>query len=61
LDARSDPVWSEKESEAVAIVQNGTMGDLSVTRSKDLGLWLMTYDSRDPAPRGILFAYSRTP
>jgi hypothetical protein len=61
LDARSDPVWSEKESEAVAIVQNGTMGDLSVTWSKDLGLWLMTYDSRDPAPRGILFAYSRTP
>jgi hypothetical protein len=61
LDAGSAPAWSEKESDARAIVQNGTMGDLSVTWCKDLGLWLMTYDSRDPAPRGILFSYSRTP
>jgi hypothetical protein len=61
LDAHGDPIWSEKESDATAIVQNGTMGDLSVTWCKNLGLWLMTYDSRDPAPRGILFAYSRTP
>jgi len=55
------PIWSEKESDAKAVVQNGTMGDLSVTWCKDLGLWLMTYDSRDPSPRGILFSYSRTP
>jgi hypothetical protein len=61
LDAGSAPLWSEKESDAKALVQNGTMGDLSVTWCKDLGLWLMTYDSRDPAPRGILFSYSRTP
>ena len=61
LDVGSAPVWSEKESDARAIVQNGTMGDLSVTWCKDLGLWLMTYDSREPAPRGILFSYSRTP
>jgi hypothetical protein len=61
LDAGSAPIWSEKESDARAIVQNGTMGDLSVTWCKDLGLWLMTYDSREPAPRGILFSYSRTP
>jgi len=61
LDAGSVPNWSENESDARAIVQNGTMGDLSVTWCKDLGLWLMTYDSRDPAPRGILFSYSRTP
>jgi hypothetical protein len=61
LDAGSAPIWSEKESDAKPIVQNGTMGDLSVTWCKDLGLWLMTYDSRDPAPRGILFSYSRTP
>jgi Domain of unknown function (DUF4185) len=60
-DARGAPAWSAKESDAAAIVQNGTMGDLSVTWCKDLSLWLMTYDSRDPAPRGILFAYSRTP
>lgn len=61
LDAASSPIWNEKESDAKAIVQNGTMGDLSVTWCKDLGLWLMTYDSREPAPRGILFSYSRTP
>ncbi|MGO9338591.1 MAG: DUF4185 domain-containing protein [Terracidiphilus sp.] len=61
LDARGAPNWSEKESDARVIVQNGTMGDHSVTWCKDLGLWLMTYDSRDPAPRGILFSYSRTP
>ena len=61
LDAGGAPAWSERESDARAIVQNGTMGDLSVTWCKDLGLWLMTYDSREPAPRGILFSYSHTP
>jgi hypothetical protein len=61
FNAQNAPIWSEKESDAQAIVRNGTMGDLSVTWCKDLGLWLMTYDSRDPAPRGILFSYSRTP
>ncbi len=61
LDASGAPIWSQKESDAKAIVENGTMGDLSVTWCKDLGLWLMTYDSRDPSPRGILFSYSRTP
>ena len=61
FNAGGAPIWSEKESDARAIIQNGTMGDLSVTWCKDLGLWLMTYDSRDPAPRGILFSYSRTP
>jgi hypothetical protein len=31
LDRVSAPIWSEKESDARAVVQNGTMGDLSVT------------------------------
>jgi hypothetical protein len=61
LDAAGAPTWSETESAATLIVRNGTMGDLSVTWCKDLNLWLMTYDSREPAPRGILFSYSRTP
>jgi lysophospholipase L1-like esterase len=61
LDAAGAPAWSEKESDSKPIVQNGTMGDLSVTWCKDLGLWLMTYDSRAPAPAGIEFSYSRTP
>ena len=61
LDAAGKPTWSAKESDATPVVRNGTMGDLSVTWCRDLGLWLMTYDSRPPAPRGILFSYSRTP
>ncbi len=61
LDAAGQPTWSEKEADAVPVVKNGTMGDLSVTWSKYLGLWLMTYDSRAPAAIGILFSYSRTP
>ena len=61
LDAAGSPTWSDKEFDAKPIVNNGTMGDLSVTWCKDLGLWLMTYDSRPPASRGILFSYSRAP
>jgi hypothetical protein len=60
LDAAGAPTWSGNESEAKPIVQNGTLGDLSVTWCKDLGLWLMTYDRRAPT-RGIAFSYSRTP
>ena len=60
-DAAGTPQWSEQEPDAKAIVQNGTIGDLSVTWCKDLGLWLMTYDSRPPAAAGIEFSYSRTP
>jgi hypothetical protein len=59
-DASGAPSWSANEAEAKAIVQNGTLGDLSVTWCKDLGLWLMTYDRRAPT-RGIAFSYSRTP
>jgi hypothetical protein len=59
ISAAGTPTWSESEPDAQPIVKNGTLGDLSVTWSKDLGLWMMTYDSRQP--RGILFSYSRTP
>jgi len=59
LDATETPTWSAREADAKAIVENGTLGDLSVTWCKDLGLWIMTYDSRQP--RGVLFAVSRTP
>ncbi len=61
MSAAGAPMWSDKESDAAPIVKNGTMGDLSITWSKDLNLWLMTYDSRAPAPQGIEFTYSRTP
>lgn len=61
LSKAGAPTWSENESDAKPVVENGTMGDLSVTWCKDLGLWLMTYDRRAPAPPGIAFSYSRTP
>jgi hypothetical protein len=61
LDATNAPTWSARESDAKAIVKNGTLGDLSVTWSKDLNLWLMTYGRASPAPQGIAFSYSSTP
>lgn len=61
LNPAGAPTWSANEPDARPVVTNGTMGDLSVTWSQDLGLWLMTYDSREPAPAGIEFSYSRTP
>ncbi len=60
LNAAGAPIWSEKESDARPIVQNGSLGDLSVSWCKDLGLWLMTYDRRSPS-FGIAFSYSRNP
>jgi hypothetical protein len=60
LSAAGAPTWSDIESDAVPIVKNGTIGDLSVTWCKDLSLWLMTYDSREPV-NGIAFSYSRNP
>jgi hypothetical protein len=60
LDLSAAPIWSDKESDAKPIVVNGTLGDMSVTWSKDLSLWLMTYDRRSPTI-GIAFSFSRTP
>jgi hypothetical protein len=60
LDAANAPTWSDNESDATPILKDGTLGDLSVTWCKDLGLWLMTYDRRTQL-NGIAFSYSRTP
>jgi Domain of unknown function (DUF4185)/TIR domain len=60
LHASNAPTWSDNESDASAIVKDGTLGDLSVTWCKELGLWLMAYDRRTQ-PNGIAFSYSRTP
>jgi hypothetical protein len=60
LDGSNAPTWSDNESDATPIVKDGTLGDLSVTWCKELGLWLMTYDRRTQ-PNGIAFSYSRTP
>jgi hypothetical protein len=61
LNAGRTPTWSQNESDAKPIIRNGKMGDISVTLCRDLALWLMIWNSRPPAPRGILFSYSRTP
>jgi hypothetical protein len=61
LDAGGRPTWSPSESAAKPLFNNGTMGDISVTWCKDFSLWLMTFDSRPPAKRGVLFTYSPTP
>lgn len=59
LDTKGAPRWSHKEAEARPVVEHPTIGDVSVTWSRQLKLWLMTYDSRDP--RGLIFRYSATP
>ncbi len=55
------PEWSAQAADARPILRNGTMGDISVTWLPDLSLWLMTFDSREPAPRGVLFSYAKAP
>lgn len=60
MDAANRPTWSDSESDAVPIVKDGTLADVSVTWCKDLNLWLMTYDRRTQL-NGIAFSYSRIP
>jgi hypothetical protein len=60
LDSANAPTWSDNESDATSVVKDGTLGNVSVTWCKDLGLWLMTYEHRTQ-PVGIAFSYSRTP
>ena len=55
----AQPTWSEREADAKPIVTNGTLGDLSVKWVPSVGLWLMTYDSREP--RGVFFRYAARP
>jgi uncharacterized protein (TIGR03437 family) len=73
------PTWTSSESGAVPVVQdnplngpawpndNPTVGNMSVVYSKDLNLWLMTYDGgRQPTTqsdriRGIYFTYAAQP
>ncbi len=51
--------WSGSETDANAVVTDGTIGNVSVTYAPEVGLWLMTYDSR--AEAGIVFRYARQP
>ena len=60
------PTWSNSESAAVPVVVDTndmpTIGNVSVTFAKDLGLWLMTYDGgQSQATAGVYFAYAPEP
>lgn len=58
------PTWSTSESAAVPVVatEPPAIGNASVIFSKELDLWLMTYDSSaSPAALGVYFAYASEP
>ncbi len=55
------PTWTNQEQAAVPVVLDGTVGNVSVTYASSLGLWLMTYDSRAPLTKGIVFRYASAP
>ncbi|MDT0349058.1 DUF4185 domain-containing protein [Pseudonocardia charpentierae] len=59
-EARSRrPVWSESESDAVALFAHPQIGELSVTWNAPLGVWLMLYNAG--SPRGINARVARHP
>jgi len=45
------PVWSEEESDAVALFSHPQIGELSATWNAPLGMWLLLYNAG--GPRGI--------
>ncbi|HEV3220789.1 MAG TPA: DUF4185 domain-containing protein [Candidatus Acidoferrales bacterium] len=69
LDKFGFPTWgTNDDSSNVPIVTdvdpaNPTIGNLSVVYSRDLGLWLMTFNGGhgDSTTAGVYFSYSRTP
>ncbi len=68
------PLWTESEAAAVPVVvdtsvsnapwpaNTATIGNVSVTYSAELGVWLMTYDGGNtPATGGVYFSYAPQP
>jgi hypothetical protein len=53
------PVWTAKESDASPIIDQPTLGDISMTFVPQFGLWLALYDSR--SPQGIIMRYATEP
>jgi hypothetical protein len=61
-----EPTWSNSESAAVPVVADTnpmpSIGNVSVTFSTDLGLWLMTFDGgTSQSTAGVYFAYASEP
>jgi hypothetical protein len=73
--SHGQPTWTDQETNAVPVVVdnplNGpswpndspTIGNVSVSYSSDLGLWLMTYDGgrQTEATTGIYFSFAPAP
>ena len=70
--ANGQPTWSSSESAAVPVVMDNplhsptyvpTIGNVSVTYSNDLALWLMTYDGggQSQSTAGVYFTYASQP
>jgi hypothetical protein len=53
------PIWSAREADAMPIIDQKDVGDISVTYVKEISLWVALYDSLDP--RGILMRYAAHP
>lgn len=57
------PTWSTSEAAAVPLIQDPTVGNVTVAHSSDLAMWLMTYDGgrQSAATRGVYLAYAKDP
>jgi hypothetical protein len=69
------PTWTTSESAAVPVIEdnplngpawpngNPTAGNVAISYSAELGLWLMTYDGgrQSTATRGVYLAYAKDP
>jgi hypothetical protein len=58
-DASGQPIWRTGESSAVPVVDESSVGELSVRRHAALGCYLMTYNCANP--RGIVLRWSLAP
>jgi hypothetical protein len=57
------PTWTSSEAAAVPVVQDSTVGNMTITYSADLGMWLMTYDGGrgNRATAGAYLTYAKDP
>jgi hypothetical protein len=55
----AQPRFVARETNARAVAENGTVGDVSVTYVRELKQWIMLYDSR--TPRGVVFRHAAVP
>ena len=59
LDPTGAPLWSTQETDAIALFDQPSVGELSVAWNKFIKRWVMLYNSG--SPRGINFRTARQP